>query len=685
MGSSSLRGYAAGALSSPRALAGGAALIGGAAFVLAVLTLMDLEPFSSSQLQGPGANRRPRLSARDGTVLATTYHQGWNALDRYQLHEFPAVLRAAFVEAEDRRFFNHHGVDWLARFHALWQNARNLRRVRGASTITEQLVRLLHPRPRTLWSRWLEGFEATMLEQRISKSEILERYLNQVPYGAGRRGVVQAARYYFDRTLNTLRVEELCALAVLVRAPSALDPYRHRGRISGALIRLGHRLVRAGRIDPGQWATARIRPLELVAPQPALEAPHFVRRVRTTVKTANRLLVTTLDPELQRTAQALLEGQLARLQERGVENGAALIADHQANEILAWAVATNDPNSASIDSVTEPRQPGSTLKPFVYALALEAGWQPSSVIQDTRLSRPVRDGLHQVHNYSRRHYGAVTIRTALGNSLNVPAVKALRVLGPATLLARLRSMGVESLSESASFYGDGLALGNGEISLLELVQAYATLARGGRYAPLQVRADTARVYRQVFSAHASATVAAMLSDPSTRRLEFGPSTALDMPVETAAKTGTSSDYRDAWALGFNHRFTVGIWMGDLERAPMSEVTGSAGPALILRALFASLNRRVESQPLAIRSSGALPCSMTRAQTRSIPRRRLIRLAATGQWTQAKRLGKVGTEAQRADLRRSAEGRMSARPRVPDLWFVRDMVQKNPPRASMSGE
>ena len=234
-------------------------------------------------------------------------------------------------------------------------------------------------------------------------------------------------------------------------------------------------------------------------------------------------------------------------------------------------------------------------------MALDMGWTPSTLIEDSPLSESVGTGLHPFHNYSRKHYGHLRLREALGNSLNIPAVHTIRFTGTDRFLERLQAMGFRSLTQPATHYGEGLALGNGEVTLLELVQGYTVLARSGRFRPLRRTLGeppaSAPPSRRVFSREAASLVADILSDPQARRLEFGSGSILRFPVQTAVKTGTSNDHRDAWAVGFSHRYTVGVWMGNLDRKPTGGITGTTGPGLILRAVFSELNRFQEACPL----------------------------------------------------------------------------------------
>ena len=567
----------------------------------------DLLPLPDSLGLEISGLRKVQVIDRNYIPLTVTYRNRWNIHDYLPLHDMPGVLRQAFVVSEDQRFYRHGGVDWQARLHALWQNLSALRSVRGASTISEQVIRMWHPRPRTPWSRWLEGLEAARLEKAFSKGEILEFYLNQVPYAGQRRGVVQAARYFFDRDPDTLNTTEILALVVMVRAPSRLNVLKNPAGLDRSIQQLAGRLFKHGIIDKGQFATVSTADLGIKDAVPPVRADHFVQflsqlKAPLTVSDNGRLH-TTLDAGLQHTVQTILDHRLKDIRDRGARNGAALIVDHQRSEVLAWVNSgayLDDVPASWIDAVTTPRQPGSTLKPLLYALALEKGWTAATMVDDSPLSAPVGRGLHSYHNYSRIHYGSLRVREALGNSLNIPAVRAVQFVGVDNFLDCLGTLEVRSLQQHPDYYGDGLALGNGEITLLELVRAYTVLARQGVYRPLAyLMADE---YRQpeshrIFSAETASLIGNILSDPDARRLEFGNGSLLRFPVQTAVKTGTSSDYRDAWAVGFNHRFTVGVWIGNLDHRATDGVTGSSGPALVLRSVFAELNRHQDTRPL----------------------------------------------------------------------------------------
>ncbi len=538
---------------------------------------------------------------RKSIPLTITYQNTWNLQDYIPLHEIPTILQQVIVLAEDKRFFEHHGPDWQARWSAILQNIKALRVVRGASTITEQVVRMLNPRPRTFWSRWLEGFEAYRLESKFSKAEILEFYLNQVPYASQRRGVVQAARHYFDRDLETLDLKEMLALATLIRAPGRLDLRKDIKNIEVPIKQLSSRLLQLNFITKIDHENLLTTPIQLHNSNILVQATHFVNYINrtqpvSTLQTAGRL-VSTLDANIQLATQKILDQRVQNL--TSVKHGAVLVVNHQNNEVLAWVNAgkpsIQKPGS-KIDAITTPRQPGSTLKPFLYALALEQGWTAATLINDSPLAEAVGTGMHNYQNYSRSYYGILPLREALGNSLNIPAIRTIQFVGVEAFLQRLHKLGMDSLTAESEHYGDGLALGNGAVTLFELVQAYNVLANQGIFQPMKVLRDSPTVdSRIVFSSQISSIIADILSDPKARQLEFG--NGLRLPVQTAIKTGTSSDYRDAWIIGFNYKYTVGVWLGNLNQQPMSQISGASGASLILRAVFAELNRYADTQAL----------------------------------------------------------------------------------------
>ena len=579
-----------------------------AGLILAIATRMAMRDFPNDLESLAGTTVKPQVLARDGTPMSYTLENAWNTTDVVPLTAVPDLLQTALIIAEDQHFYQHHGVDWPARFAALALDLREGAAIRGASSITEQVVRMIHPRPRNPWSRWVEGFEAARLDGRLSKAQILGFYVNQAPYAERRRGVVQAARLYFNRGLDTLSPGEQLALAVLVRSPAGMDLRRKAPRARWAVEQLADRLLQRGELSANQREQIRTDPWTLAESAPALEASHFVSRALSVSRAGPTpaQVHTTLDPYVQINAQRILDRALAGLARRHVHDGALLVIDHERNEILAWAVGragsgtqAGRDRASGYDTILTPRQPGSTMKPLLYALALERGWTAATLIDDTELSEAMGGGQHTFHNYSHRHYGPLRLREALGNSLNIPAVETLRFVGADAFLERLHALGIGSLNRHPDFYGDGLALGNGEVSLYEMAQAYTVLARQGRYRALTLLADDAapRPDINVFTPSIATLIANIMADPDARMLEFG--RGLQFPVETAIKTGTSTDYRDAWAIAFDYRHTIAVWMGNLDGSAMDGITGAAGPAMLLRSLFSELNRNQDTRPLTL--------------------------------------------------------------------------------------
>lgn len=575
---------------------------GAAVAVFALATYIAVTPVKSSLRQLRNEAQTLQITDRNGAPLTISYQNRWNAYDNLELHEIPLLLRQAFILSEDKRFFAHAGVDWRARAGALWQNISSGHVLRGASTMTEQVVRMINPRPRTLWSKWVEGWEALALERSYSKADILEFYLNQVPYASNRRGVAQAARFYFDRDLSTLTPREMLALAVLARAPSSYDLYKNSSKIDSAILRLA-RAMQADKLLSAEDVTRIGAQRFTLAPPPApVNAEHFAAYARGHARVTSGAIRSTLDATLQANVQRILDDRVRALGRRNLHNAAAIVADHRTGEILAWVVAgANDAKTPGgrIDAVTVPRQPGSSQKPLLYALALDRGWTPATIIDDSPLAEAIGTGLHNFKNYSNTYYGRIPLREALANSLNIPALKTINFVGPENYLDALRRMGFDSLDREVEIYDEGLALGNGEVTLLEMAQGFATLANQGVMRPLKFVMGDARdnMATRIYSPKTASLIGNILSDPWARRLEFGTGSVLNFPVQTAAKTGTSTDYRDAWTMAYNHEYVVGIWMGNLDRMATDGVTGASGPALAVRSIFSELNRRTPSKPL----------------------------------------------------------------------------------------
>lgn len=504
----------------------------------------------------------------------------------------PAPVRAAFLAAEDRRYGHHPGVDLLALGRALVQNARARRVVSGASTIPQQLARLLVPRPRTLLGKTREALWALRLRAHLGSEELLREYLDRVALGHDLRGVEAAAGAYFGRPAAALSVGQAALLAGLARAPASADPWTAPETARARQRTVLRRMVRAGWLDPSAAEEASRAPLDLVRPDRTFRAPHLVtwlnRELGARGLEAGEV-VTSIDPALQADVQAIVRDQV--LDDPRLGQAAALVLDNRSGEILAYVGSADFADEARLgqnDGVQTARQPGSALKPFAYGLALASGWTPASVLSDveTHLATPTGDWVPR--NYDRRVHGPVRLRVALASSYNVPAVRLAEALGVGRVLEVLRAAGFASLSASAEHYGAGLVLGNGSVTLLELANAYRGLALGGRLAPpvavLRARDGAGRDAplaprgegRAFLPADAVLLLTDILSDDGARAPAFGLDHALRFPFPVAAKTGTSHAFVDNWTAGFSSEVTVAVWVGNFDGQPMQGVSGITG-------------------------------------------------------------------------------------------------------------
>jgi penicillin-binding protein 1C len=505
------------------------------------------------------------------------------------LEEVPRHVIDSILAAEDKRFFRHHGIDWLATIRAAVTGLAHGRITSGASTITQQLVKISERRPRTIRAKLIETATALRLEQLWSKDQILSAYLNRLDFGNLNIGLASAAEYYFDKPVADLSDAEAAFLAGLPKNPRKLNPHgaleaaRHRQEI---VLR---RMRANGALDSPRFERAQSEVLAIRPPARHFRAPHFVELVLLQPQESPRAeLQTTLDFRLNEQVEKILRERLAQLRDQNVRNGAAVIIDNASGDVIALVGSQNyfAPGTGQVNGAWAQRSAGSTLKPFTYLLALERGATPATMVADVRTSFPSADGFYRPENYNRRCYGPVRYRTALASSLNIPAVKVLLAAGgPQALHERLRSCGLTTLNRSAEVYGLGLTLGNCEGRLLEITNAYASLARLGEYRPWRVLTTSPTAARRYSRPELVWQIADVMSDNSARTLAFGMNSALRFDYPVACKTGTSTDFRDNWTIGFTPEFSVGVWVGNFDGSPMREVSGVTGAGPILHAVF----------------------------------------------------------------------------------------------------
>lgn len=566
---------------------------------------------------------RPRESTslsivdRRGVALRTLPLSGGGRASWVPLSEVPAALVAATLAGEDRRFYAHAGVDPLALLRALYLDLRGAKLRYGGSTLTMQLVRLLDgsaPRRRTAWSKLRDTVNALRLERAVDKRTILEQYLNRAYYGNGAFGVEAAARHYFARPAQALSEGEAALLAVLPRAPRGYDPRRN---LQAALRRRGHvlgLLLAQGGISAAQRERIEATPIQLAAPSDRpFHAPHFVDHVLAELRygagadllQAGGVVQTTLDLPLQERVEQAVRAHLSEMAPHHLRQAGVVVMDSASGAVRAMVGSADyfdARRNGQINITTTPRHPGSSLKPFVYGLALELGDTPASIAMDV-LDVP---SAYRTRNADGRQHGPVRYRVALGSSYNLAAVHVAERVGIGRLLERLRDMGLTTLDQPADHYGPALALGAGPVRLLDLAAAYTAFVHeedGAAARPRVIERIDGRTVprgprRPIFSREVSWLVMDMLADPGARRPAFGDDLPFDLPFPVAGKTGTSGGFSDNVAVAATAEFTAAAWAGNFDGSGTHGVLAMAGAAPLCRAALraAAGERRLTLPP-----------------------------------------------------------------------------------------
>ena len=517
----------------------------------------------------------------------------------------PPTLVAATIAAEDRRFWSHPGVDPIAILRAAKTNLAERSVVEGGSTITQQVAKLLlnrqSPNRSRGWSAKVqEAVIALRLEHRFSKRELLAMYLNLAGYGNQISGVERAGQVYFGVSSSMLTPAQAAFLAGLPQRPTGFNPYRRRDAAIARQRAVLKRMHAAGALSDQDAAVAREEQLNLIGGQASpLLAPHFVEMVLADAGDARpERIHTTLDAELQADVAGIIQTHRDALQRHGAANVAVVVLDNATGEWLAWEGSGdyfNASGGGAINGAVMPRQPGSALKPFTYAIAFEEGFSPASVLADVPSSFPTAEEgvVYSPRNYDGRFRGPLLARFALAGSENVPAVALASHVGIPKLLRFLSRAGLSTFDKTASYYGLGLTLGNAEVRLDELVAAYAAFARGGEWISpaFRDRASGAVETKRLVSSRTAFWITDILSDAGAREYAFGRGGSLELPFPVAVKTGTSQAYHDNWTIGYSRHVTVGVWVGNFDRKPLRNSSGVTGAAPIFHAVMLAAERR----------------------------------------------------------------------------------------------
>jgi penicillin-binding protein 1C len=572
-----------------------------------------------------------KITDRHGIVLRETLSAEGGRKTWLTYKEIPESVIQAVISAEDKRFFSHSGVDFLALGRALVQNLRAGRVVSGASTITQQLVKNRFDYSRSFLGKLKEMIIAIRLEKTFSKQEILTQYLNRVGFSNQTFGIEAAARLYFQKPARHLSLAESVFLSGLIQAPSRLNPYRHFEKAVQRQRYLLERMYRNNLIDEASYRIARQEELRLTPKKVNFKAPHFCELILKGKNTplpppqggseptpgpshagsglvgnveTPGIIRTTLDYYLQEKVEEIIVTRIDELEDYNVTNAAVVVLDNRNGDVLAYVGSKDffdDTISGQVNGVLALRQPGSTLKPFTYQLALERSYTPATLIPDIK-DYPAEPRSFLPENYDRKFHGPVRLRQALACSYNIPAVRVLDEVGVEALYDRLHAFGFESLRDLPSFYGPGLTLGNGEVTLLELTRAYSILARRGKGIQERYILEMKDLnnlssfqfpvssFQFLFSTRVIYLITHILADRQAAVPAFGEDTPLELPFPTAVKTGTSKDYRDNWTVGYTSDYTVGVWVGNFDGAPMQRVSGITGAAPIYRDIMLYLYR-----------------------------------------------------------------------------------------------
>jgi len=525
---------------------------------------------------------------KDGNLLRAFLGQEDSWLLEVGLDEINPDFVKATLAIEDKRFMKHPGIDLAAVFRAIKQNLLNKRIVSGASTISMQVMRLLSPKKRTLGNKIIETVHAIRLENLYTKEDILKLYFELASYGGNILGVKAASFRYFKKYPQDLNLSECALLAGLPQSPSRFRPDRHpeRAKIRRDQVLLS--MLKNGYINQTQFKTAKDQPIIAGTFTFPFKTPHFTRQIKNEYPQENKI-ITTLDSNIQHLAENTLKNAVRRLRSQGVTNGAIVIIENKSGKVRAL-VGSNDffsfKDSGQINGALSLRCPGSALKPFTYALGIDKGlYTPQMILADV----PIQYSGYTPLDYDKKYRGPVTLREALVDSLNIPAVEALDKIGYRSLYFFLKDVGISTINKLPENYGLSLTLGSGEVNLLELTNAYAALARGGVYQPYQLIEEdkSNKTSSRVISEGAAYIISDILSD-STRLESIGIYRNNKIHPRIAFKTGTSFGHRDAWTISYNPEYTVGVWLGNFSAKPSKALVGIEAATPIAISIFDQL-------------------------------------------------------------------------------------------------
>lgn len=538
-----------------------------------------------------------RILDRHGDMIAVMGGEDYYRCLPLKENEVPSVFANALMAAEDKRFMQHGGIDFLRLIRATAENLTGSQGISGASTITQQLIKVSSPpAPRTLSTKLREILTARQIEMRWSKERILMEYINRVDFGNLCRGAEFAAWYYFGKSLSALSLAENAMIAGLPINPTHLNPRINPDHTLQRRNIVLERMRHCGFATNDSIIRAKAEPLFSHSSHPRLEPvmPNVVSRIIQGKSTGT--VKTTIDSQLQFTVMKIVSECLFNLKENNVGQSAVMVIHNSTGEILCsvGSARRDDAQGGLFDGTRLPRSAGSTLKPFVYALAFQAGATPSTIVADIPMVMQTDSGAKAPSNYNNTFLGPLPMRQALACSQNIPAITTMqRYGGEAGFLKMLNSLGFSGIERTAAHYGLGLSIGNAEVTLYDLAKAYRCLARGGILDPITMFSTTAQNQaggNRVLPEDVCYMISDILSDPIARVRVFGYGGTFNFPFKCALKTGTSSDYRDNWCVGYTQEFTVAVWVGNFNNQSMRQVSGIVGAGPIFASVMKHLHQ-----------------------------------------------------------------------------------------------
>ncbi len=532
---------------------------------------------------------------RNGVLLRKVLSRDYKTSVWKNLKDIAPEMIKATILKEDKRFFLHNGVDIIALLRSLYDNLRTRSIQSGGSTITMQVAKIiLGNNKRNVFTKLLEMVYALKLELHLSKAEILEIYLNRAPYGYQTYGVEAGSQFYFQKPSNQLSLCEACVLAAIPKAPTALNPFKSPEKILKEKNSLLKKLLSSGIIDSIAYFCALNQPSKIDKNSFIFEAPHFVDFLLTKKTSKSSNITSTIDINLQRNLEKMAFCSIENLTRYNVGQVSILVMDTKTGEILAMVGSKDyfDENEGQVNGCIALRQPGSSIKPFLYALALMNQIPISYLMNDTITEFRLSDGtVFAPRNFGEKYHRWVRAREALASSFNVPAVHILERLGIENFYNFLTQLGITSLYKKPDFYGLSLSLGGAEIRLLELVNAYRAIANTGFFSEYKVlKNEKKKIGERVFSEEVAYIITNVLSDNASRIKAFGDDSPLNLPFPCAVKTGTTKNFKDNWCIGYTKKYTVGVWVGNFDGSPMNGVSGISGAAPLFRDIMIELHR-----------------------------------------------------------------------------------------------